>query len=305
MVKAGVADMDGVIVVPSGDFILSASTFPEYFIKIVDDDIVMNVDYDITLFAECIAQPLHITHRFVGEERSDMCTAEYNKSMHRILPQYGIECVEIPRTSGAEGVISASTVRKLIDAKEFGRLKNYLPQSTMHYLGLDENLALMESFREKMIKLKQMSQLAHVKSFLPFITARLDILLISSAFPPADIRFTHVSDTECKIKKPDWFQKKGCGYVLYSYVGALELRFVPQAGGQLEIYLRGMDIRDEEDKSERIPYWIDYTSLHVNGREVFSSPWPAWHRKPYKHSFDVSADEEVSLVITWLPHRSE
>ena len=162
-----------------------------------------------------------------------------------------------------------------------------------------------DTFGEDMIRLKLAAQVGPPKDFLPFITARVDILLISNGASAAYFQFTHVSDLGCKVSKPEWFQKAGCGYVLHSYAGKLALCFVPQAGGQITLYLRGMYIRDPVEESVRVPYWIDYTSLHVNGNAVFSSPQPAWHDKPYRHSFDVSEGEEVSVRITWLPHRSD
>lgn len=134
MVCEGVKDMEGVIVVPSGDFILSASTFPEYFIKIEDKDILKNVEYDVSLFGECIAQPLGINYRFVGEELSDPVTEKYNRAMERILPNYGVEVVEIPRITCGQGVISASLVRRHIEAGEFSQLKDLLPETTLQYL---------------------------------------------------------------------------------------------------------------------------------------------------------------------------
>ena len=135
MVCAGTRDLDDVYVVPSGDFILSASTFPEYFIKMQDEDIVKNVEYDITLFAECIAIPLKIKYRFVGEELSDPVTAEYNKAMHRILPKHGVEVVEIPRLRQAGTAISASAVRKKMEEGNGEGLESLLPSSTLQYLG--------------------------------------------------------------------------------------------------------------------------------------------------------------------------
>lgn len=74
MVSEGTKDLEHIIVVPSGDFILSQTTFPEYFIKVADEDIVQNVDYDITLFADCICSQLNICYRFVGNEPNDLVT---------------------------------------------------------------------------------------------------------------------------------------------------------------------------------------------------------------------------------------
>lgn len=115
MVSKGTEDLKHVKVVPGGAFILTQTTFPEYFIKIKDEDITVNTDYDITLFAEHIATPLGIMYRFVGEEPEDEVTAEYNNSMKRILPKYGIRLIEIPRSEQNGQVVSASNVRALLE----------------------------------------------------------------------------------------------------------------------------------------------------------------------------------------------
>jgi len=72
---------------------------------------------DVLLFAQEIAPCLHIKKRFAGEEPFDAVTRQYNESMEKILPEHGIEFVEIPR-AGIDGeVISASRVRALLEKK--------------------------------------------------------------------------------------------------------------------------------------------------------------------------------------------
>lgn len=136
MVRDGVADLSNVIVVPSGNFILSQTTFPEYFIKETDEDIIENIENDVTLFGEKIAPKLNITFRFVGEEKDDPVTNEYNKAMKRILPQYGIQVVEIPRKKQeeSEDAISATTVRKCLEIGEIEKLSRLVPETTMRIL---------------------------------------------------------------------------------------------------------------------------------------------------------------------------
>ncbi len=134
MVRDGVADLANVRVVPSGDFILSQRTFPEYFLKIEDEDIVRNVEYDITLFAERIAPALHITSRFVGEEPEDSVTNEYNAAMKRILPAHGIAIVEVPRKKVNGNYISATTVRECLETSDFSPLDDLVPETTKQIL---------------------------------------------------------------------------------------------------------------------------------------------------------------------------
>jgi cytidyltransferase-like protein len=139
MVREGTRDLRNVTVVPSGNFILSQTTFPEYFVKIEDEDMADNAEYDITLFAEAIAPKLHITYRFVGEEREDGVTAAYNLAMKKILPVYGIRLVEIPRKTIADGdgtAISASLVRDRLEQETLEELSDLLPESTVRVLGM-------------------------------------------------------------------------------------------------------------------------------------------------------------------------
>jgi [citrate (pro-3S)-lyase] ligase len=137
MVCEGTRDLDNVTVVPSGNFILSQTTFPEYFIKIEDNDLENNVEYDILLFAEAIAPKLNITYRFVGEEKADKVTNRYNLAMKDILPKHGVKIVEIPRKTidnDTGKVISASLVRERLEHYPFGNLSDLLPESTRKLL---------------------------------------------------------------------------------------------------------------------------------------------------------------------------
>lgn len=135
MVTEGTKDMKNIVVVPSGSLILSQQTFPEYFVKIADEDVSRNAEFDIELFAEGIAPRLNIKYRFVGEEKTDAVTAEYNKAMKKILPPHGIELVEIPRKIGDGGSpISATNVRNLLEAKKFDEVRKLVPQTTFDIL---------------------------------------------------------------------------------------------------------------------------------------------------------------------------
>ena len=54
--------------------------------------------------------------------------------MESILPEYGIEFVEIPRKQSNDEVISASRVRKLLEERVFAAIKELVPESTFKYL---------------------------------------------------------------------------------------------------------------------------------------------------------------------------
>ena len=134
MVSDGTKDLEHVMVVPSGPFILSKTSFPEYFVKESDEDIVQNTESDITCFAERIAPHLNISYRFVGEEPEDLVTNEYNNAMKKILPHKGITLVEIPRKEKNGSYISGSLVRRCLEEMDMERLKSLVPESTIELL---------------------------------------------------------------------------------------------------------------------------------------------------------------------------
>lgn len=138
LVRKGTADLSNVIVLRSGSFMISSTTFPGYFVK--DDPGSVDVDptLDVEVFGKWVAPALGIAVRFVGQEPFDRVTRNYNEKMKAILPRYGIELVEIPRktqrVNGVETVISASTVRKLLAEKEYAALSELVPDTTYDYL---------------------------------------------------------------------------------------------------------------------------------------------------------------------------
>lgn len=131
MVKEGTKDLENVVVVPSGAFIISAMTFPEYFLKDYVREKNFDVSLDVEIFAKYIAPSLKITTRFVGEEPFDPVTENYNETMKRILPRYGMTLTEIPRLKrGDSEVINATQVRKLLENGELERILDYVPKTT-------------------------------------------------------------------------------------------------------------------------------------------------------------------------------
>ncbi len=134
LVEEGTRDIPNVKVIPSGSFVLSSLTFSEYFNKSELQDRVIDTSLDVTVFAQEIAPCLNITKRFAGEEPFDSVTRQYNETMSRILPQYGIEFVEIPRKELNSEPISASRVRRLLDEKKFDELSGLVPKTTFEYL---------------------------------------------------------------------------------------------------------------------------------------------------------------------------
>ena len=135
MVEANCAGLDNVRVLPSGRYMISALTFPEYFEKEARQNQSILPSRDIRLFADAIAPTLGIVKRFVGEEPFDKVTRQYNEAMKRILPDYGVELIEIPRQKASDGKeINATQVRAWIKNNDWEKCRGYLSDITLNYL---------------------------------------------------------------------------------------------------------------------------------------------------------------------------
>jgi len=134
MVKAGCADLRNVLIHPTGPYMVSSATFPSYFIKDkakVDD---IHCELDVRLFGERIAPALGITRRYAGTEPNCLVTNHYNEQMKRLLPEYGVELIEIERKTAGGEAVSASRARKLLADKNFAALEALLPESSLNYI---------------------------------------------------------------------------------------------------------------------------------------------------------------------------
>lgn len=134
MIKIGTADLENVIVIPSGNYIISSVTLPGYFSKEDKPDIKFDATEDLEIFAEIIAKEFAIRVRFAGEEPIDEFTNCYNEYMRQILPKYGIEFYEIPRMQCDGKVISASRVRRHIEDGTFEKIRELVMPEVYDYL---------------------------------------------------------------------------------------------------------------------------------------------------------------------------
>ena len=78
MAQAGAADIPNILWQDCGSYLVSAATFPTYFIKDRARAEDAQADLDIALFAQKIAPTLSITRRFVGTEPFCPITARYH-----------------------------------------------------------------------------------------------------------------------------------------------------------------------------------------------------------------------------------
>ena len=134
MVRLGTADIANVTVLPTGPYLISAATFPTYFVPQRDKATEVQCLLDIEVFAKYFAPHFHITRRFVGTEPLSDMTRWYNEALKEHLPPMGIEVTEIPRLEAEDAPISATAVRRAMEQGDHEALKKLVPQTTYDYL---------------------------------------------------------------------------------------------------------------------------------------------------------------------------
>ena len=121
MVRMGTSDLENVVVLGGGRYMISDVTFPSYFTK-EEDLAAAHSAMDVEIFASCIAPVLNVNRRYVGTEPLSAVTEIYNEALKKRLPRAGVEVVEVQRLEVGGNAVSASKVRALLYkllAKEF------------------------------------------------------------------------------------------------------------------------------------------------------------------------------------------
>ena len=131
MVRLGTRDLPNVTVLPTGPYLISAATFPTYFLKERDKAAQVQCLLDIAVFTQYFVPKFGITRRYVGTEPLSPMTAQYNEALRQHLP---MELREIPRLEDRGAPISASRVRQLLREGNTDALESLLPPTTLQYI---------------------------------------------------------------------------------------------------------------------------------------------------------------------------
>ena len=146
LVCEGVADLDNVVVHDSGPYIISSATFPSYFLKDAEAVNEGHARLDIAVFSR-IAHELGVTRRFVGEEPTSQVTGVYNRVMLEELPRAGVEVTVVPRVGVNGAPVSASTVRRALQAADWACVRELVPQTTYDYFRSEDAAPVLERIR--------------------------------------------------------------------------------------------------------------------------------------------------------------
>lgn len=106
------------------------------------------------------------------------------------------------------------------------------------------------------------------------------------------------SDDSAQIQKPDWFKnEQGTGLVFHSTKGIMETTIQCIGNGELKICLRGKDCRNKDNI--RVPVWINYKSLFINGVCVFKEPKLVCHDNPFIYKLNVADGQIIKIFTEW------
>ncbi|MFC1752615.1 [citrate (pro-3S)-lyase] ligase [Thermoproteota archaeon] len=137
LIEKGTADLKNVRILKGGDYIISSSTFPSYFLKNESESDIARyqAELDVRIFARHIAPVLHIQTRFVGTEDYCATTAAYNEAMKHVLPEFhiGLEVITRKRLKN-DLIISASHVRNALKQDDWDLIKSLVPKTTYDFL---------------------------------------------------------------------------------------------------------------------------------------------------------------------------
>lgn len=131
LVREGTCDLPNVTVLPTGPYLLSAATFPTYFLPNRDDATQIQCLLDIAVFEKYYIPKFGITVRYVGTEPLSPMTGQYNDALRTHL---SVPLREISRKEWDSQPISASKVRALMQAGQTEALQSLVPTCTFQYL---------------------------------------------------------------------------------------------------------------------------------------------------------------------------
>lgn len=136
LVRNATSNLNNVLVLKGGNYILSYATFPSYFIGINEgiEKIELFSRLDVQIFSKYITPILNIKRRYVGDEPYCQVTAKYNQVLQEILPRYNIDLIKVKRMEYNNKPISASRVRQFASQGKWDKIKPLVPDKTYKFL---------------------------------------------------------------------------------------------------------------------------------------------------------------------------
>jgi [citrate (pro-3S)-lyase] ligase len=155
LIRQGISHLNNVQMVRGGMYIVSGAIFPAYFLKNenISDVMEKQAELDVRIFANYVVPVLGIRKRYVGTEKYCATTAAYNIAMQTILPDFGVEVIEVERKTSeyseadSPDYISASVIRRAIKLDRLSDVLDSLPDSTREFLYSDASLEIRNKIK--------------------------------------------------------------------------------------------------------------------------------------------------------------
>ena len=126
-------------------------------------------------------------------------------------------------------------------------------------------------------------------------TARVDIL--NSNKKNNAVTILETSDF-VDVDFPEWFKTdNGSGAVIHSNEYCFDIKFKCINAGLLKINFMGPDVRNKF--GNRIPSYVDYKNLSINGENIIDDKVTTWHNIPYIFKKRVRDGEIINVHVEW------
>ena len=146
---------------------------------------------------------------------------------------------------------------------EYPELLQFLEKTYEEYINdfADKAAEQEAQLQKAKFEIKELKE--NVNTLKKHITGRIDIKNYGNQ--SNSVLVISNSDDNVRIQRPDWFKSNlGSGIVIVSTKGVMETTIRCIENGELIIWLRGIDFRD--DNNIRVPIWINYSCLLINAR---------------------------------------
>lgn len=116
------------------------------------------------------------------------------------------------------------------------------------------------------------------------------------------MEFLFISDENSSLSFPEWFKNdEGVGAQIESSKGELDLKIKCINEGNLNLILRGIDARDSN--GTRLPIFIEFNRVNVNGKQLITENKLVSHDNPYQCDFKVGDEDVLFIHIEWGPFK--
>ncbi len=238
-------------------------------------DYMLNPDYkenfqnydEFSLIKKCLFEETFIEDNFIDKERlMDYITVESDN-------RYDVDDTKLMKASYAV----------LNDIKE---------KTSVKYAAISDEVEKIND------KINSETYGNYAEFLRKFNECRIDVKNLGNAENRVEI--VDCDDSLCDISNPVWLRDdKGTGSVIYSVKDSLDISFKCVNDGTLMLSFKGIDYRDKLDK--RIPIYIDFTEIVIDGESIVRGSRVSWHDNPIEYFKDVKDGQVVNVKLKWLP----